>query len=498
MTMNMKHDSLFRPLLHAATLATGFGTIWFLLAVWIGSSLREAWPGDRRPVRERLVVTADGTPLIESVPLDNLSLVTYRDLDGNEHDMVESKNQIPAVYLYGRRETRFPFPSQPSWQQRIKVFINEREPAALWYFVHDGRPQGSGYFVGYERISNRVIGYIGLSGFRPVLVPPDDRIPVNSDLILGYEAWSSSPVWIDSGARMPRRPERWDLPPRLVHVPSGKLSRLVDLAARTVETIFESPEPIMSEGVPTLTSFSGFESTSRRPILVRAGSVIFKLDHEYNVIGTFTIPPEVNRSAAITWFEASDGRSVAEIAEPRKASEPLDQSFLKTRLLRIAQDGTIGASLELTLKTGANYESEQSTLFLMALALPAPALQLALQSFLALVGEPGHVEPGTLGAMLQRTWPSLLAVFALSSLLAALAWRRARAFGLSRREQAVWAGFVLLFGVPGCVGFLLHRRWPVREPCPNCQARSPRDRETCAECGAPFPAPAPKGIEIFA
>ena len=101
-------------------------------------------------------------------------------------------------------------------------------------------------------------------------------------------------------------------------------------------------------------------------------------------------------------------------------------------------------------------------------------------------------------AMLKQAWPSLLAVLALSSLLAAIAWRRARAFGLSRREQLVWAGFVLLFGVPAAVGFLLHRRWPVREPCPSCHLRCARDRDACAECGAPFPAPTLKGIEIFA
>ena len=37
-----------------------------------------------------------------------------------------------------------------------------------------------------------------------------------------------------------------------------------------------------------------------------------------------------------------------------------------------------------------------------------------------------------------------------------------------------------------------------REPCPNCQARVPRDRMACAECGTRFPDPRFKGIEIFA
>src|SRR4051812_43652676 len=183
MIMSKKYNSLFPSLLLAATLATGFGTLWFLLAIWIGTSLLQAWPGERKPLRESIVVTADGTPLIESIPLDNLSLVTYRDLSGNEHDVVERKDQIPGVYLNGKHETGRSFRSRPVWQQRIKVYMNEREPAALWYFVHDGGPQGSGYFVGYERVSNRMIGYIGLSGFRADPVPPDDRIPVGVELI---------------------------------------------------------------------------------------------------------------------------------------------------------------------------------------------------------------------------------------------------------------------------------------------------------------------------
>ena len=79
-----------------------------------------------------------------------------------------------------------------------------------------------------------------------------------------------------------------------------------------------------------------------------------------------------------------------------------------------------------------------------------------------------------------------------------MAWRRSRAFGLSRQGQIAWAVFVLLFGLPAYVGFLLYRRWPIREPCPICQTQVPRDRVACAECGTRFPDPALKGIEIFA
>src|SRR3954452_12441689 len=105
MIMNTKIKPILRPFLLAATLAAGFGTLWFVLTVWLGTSVGEAWR-DRSQIRlERLVVTADGTPLIESYPLDNYSLVSYRDLNGKVRDSLERKDLIPAVYLYGEQET---------------------------------------------------------------------------------------------------------------------------------------------------------------------------------------------------------------------------------------------------------------------------------------------------------------------------------------------------------------------------------------------------------
>jgi hypothetical protein len=493
-----RKSPLLRSFLLAATVATGFGTLWFVLTLWLGTTILEARQGKRRLYWESLVVTADGTPLIESVPRDNLSLTTYRDMNGRAHDAVERKDQLPAVYLSGEHETDALFLAQPTWPQRIKVFMDEREPAALWYFMHDDKPDGSGYFVGYERVSNRLIGYIGLSGFRANPVPPDDRIPVRGEQTLGYSNWSSAPISIYSGRDWGLRPDRWDVPPRLVHVPSGNNLRLVDLSARTVITVFEAPQPIVSVGIPTLSSFSGGEPTRRRPILVRSGQKIYRLDHEYKLISTFSIPPEVDRRSRVTWFEANDGQAVAECIAQNRGDELFDSSLTKPTVYRISEQGEVRELLELSLQNGANTPSEQAQLSLMALGLPAPAILLTAQSFMTIAGNQSQRSPAAPGTFLGQSWPALVAVVALSFVLAAMAWRRSRAFGLSKREQAVWAGFVFLFGVPAFAGYLLHRRWPVREPCPHCHSRCARDRDACAECGTPFPDPALKGTEIFA
>jgi hypothetical protein len=133
----------------------------------------------------------------------------------------------------------------------------------------------------------------------------------------------------------------------------------------------------------------------------------------------------------------------------------------------------------------------------MAVGAAAPAALVAGGSLMAMEN-PVPDYSTAIRAFLKRFWPSLAALLVISSVLAAVVWLWGGAFGLSRREQAVWTVFVLLFGVPACAGFLLHRRWPAREPCPHCHARSARDRGTCADCSTAFPPPALKGTEIFA
>jgi hypothetical protein len=134
----------------------------------------------------------------------------------------------------------------------------------------------------------------------------------------------------------------------------------------------------------------------------------------------------------------------------------------------------------------------------MALGLPAPAMLFAIGLLLVIATDQPQSYAAAVTALLKDSGPSLIAVVAVSIVLAILVQRRSRAFGLSRREQIAWSVFVLLFGLPAYVGFRLIRRWPTRQPCPNCHAQAPRDRLACAECGMRFPDPSLKGTEIFA
>lgn len=134
---------------------------------------------------------------------------------------------------------------------------------------------------------------------------------------------------------------------------------------------------------------------------------------------------------------------------------------------------------------------------LTAVAIPGPAPLFVVEAAAA-SNDQNRSYPAALAAMMAASLPWLVAVAVLATALAVAAWRRAGAFGLPARERAGWTAFVGLFGLPGWVGFRLHRRWPARAACPRCGARTPRDRSSCLACGEAFPAPAATGIEIFA
>ncbi len=165
---------------------------------------------------------------------------------------------------------------------------------------------------------------------------------------------------------------------------------------------------------------------------------------------------------------------------------------------RIAADGGIQDRFELALQSGSPVQSKQAQAFLLALGLPAPAVLFVVDLGVVIGIEGIRSYPAVFRALLGSAGPSLIVVFALSTGLAIMAWRRSGSFGLAKREQVAWAVFVLCFGLAAYLGLLLYRRWPIRQPCPNCRAQPPRDRAACAECGTRFPDPPLKGIEIFA
>ena len=107
--------SLLRQLAWAATLATGFGTLWFMLVVWLGTSIQQAWQGENRLVFERLQVRSDGTLLIQSNPQDDLSQVDLSRLERRCAGRPGQRRPAPRRASFRRRgRHRASFPRRPA------------------------------------------------------------------------------------------------------------------------------------------------------------------------------------------------------------------------------------------------------------------------------------------------------------------------------------------------------------------------------------------------
>jgi len=111
-----------------------------------------------------------------------------------------------------------------------------------------------------------------------------------------------------------------------------------------------------------------------------------------------------------------------------------------------------------------------------------PALRLPLERF----ANPDYQH---------NVWDVLSVIPALLS--AAAGWMMGRRYHFTGRDQAAWAGFHLIFGLPGLIAFFSVQEWPAKEPCPHCGKPRMVDREQCEYCGGVFAPPATNGTEIF-
>jgi ABC-type transport system involved in multi-copper enzyme maturation permease subunit len=94
-------------------------------------------------------------------------------------------------------------------------------------------------------------------------------------------------------------------------------------------------------------------------------------------------------------------------------------------------------------------------------------------------------------------WKDLLTSVVVAIVCAGIGWCQGRRYHFTVGCQLKWAGFHLLFGLPGLLGFLSVQEWPTRESCPNCKNLRLVDRDKCEHCGADFAPPPRNGTEIF-
>ncbi|HEV3302029.1 MAG TPA: hypothetical protein VG055_20410 [Planctomycetaceae bacterium] len=483
---------LLRRLFSATVLGTGFGVVWLVVVAVLGTTILQRFFTGEPIVRETIEVCADGTPLIETRRVR--AAEGYRDLDGRPPAAVGAPVLIQPVSLLGAegvegieyffRWGRF------NWEWRLKIFEDDQHQSNHWYFVHNGKENGAGYFVGYNWANNRRIGFLGESGFSENPVPVEQWIPVRRDLVI-WSQWSAVQLGQQDG-QVERQPYQVKsrIPAHLVYFPSGNRVRLVDLAQQTVRTVFEASAPI--EGINLANESSTTRVAQRPAILVRTAQGIYGLSHDHRLVWTLPLADDADRRHVALFYAVPDGQAVVII---RRGWEG---NIMRDMVYRVSAGGVMEKRQEVETKIGDLKWNQRGDGLLFAWVLPVPVVLPAVEALIMVRADmaDGYLDGCRL--MLYESWVALIGVSIISLALAATTWWHSTRFALPLRERIAWWFFVALTGLPGFVGYLLHRRWPLREKCPHCQAVTPLENGACAWCEQRFPGPAPKGTEVFA
>jgi hypothetical protein len=478
-----------QPLVLAAVLAAGFAVVWGLLGLWAVEVAGHVAGLD--PESEALVFLADGTPrLTRSAGRYGAQ---YCDLDGNP---VPAPVGDHAGHLNGHRLAAAPRPAKGDvpWDERVRCFSDGHTPAVYWYFVSDGRADGTGYFVGYDSRSRALVGYLGTAGFRDASPAAEELFPFGGRTsgphaavlcTLHHHNPTGHPPDHLSGQAPRGSVSTWD-----VYV-VGRDHKIyhAGLHNRTVHVALDEPRlrsAALAAGVN-----DPVRGTPYR-LAARTDDAVMVLDERGGLLQRYPIP-ETLRGRDLTFAETTTGEALLYWKSP--------DDFLATEAdYRIAWVAPDGRSREAagTLRAGGGVPLQ----VFAGVMVPSP---LVLGGYVV-IGRPydlcneglSATYPEALARALTEFWPALLIAQLVGAGLAVLCHRRQVRYGAGRAERVVWPLFVLLVGLPGWVGYRFGRSWPVRERCPACGVDVPRDRGACACCAADFPRPALRGTEVFA
>jgi hypothetical protein len=487
----MLRKDVFQPLVLATILSIGFAAICCLASMWVLNVYSEdtPWAG------EQLRFLPDGTPRVAFFPDGRRGGDHYRDLQGNPTP--------PPEAGIGRLLNCCSLPAHPpqqasdlDWDERVRSFADGRWPAIYWYFVSDGRPDGAGYFVGYDSKSNVRVGYLGTAGFRDEPLPAEELFPFNGPAwdaktrLLGHPGQNGSPtshpVSQSRAGPPPGFVSEWDV---YVFGRDGKLYH-ADLQARTVHVALESSRlrsAVFSAAPPDAARWMLFRLTARTE------DALLVLDAQGQELVRYPIP-EALRNLPFSFAESNAGEAVMYWNSPEDALA----TETEYRIFWVKPDG----SFRETATTLAHFGEKRPLQVYGGVVMPSP---LGLGGSIVRERSQELLRNGLETTLteafvraLREFWPALAIAQMIAFAFAVLCYRRQVRYGVGRVERIVWPLFVLLLGLPGWIGYRFGRSWPVLETCPACGGVVPRDRRDCARCAAEFPLPALKGTEVFA
>ncbi len=488
-----KRASLAASVGLALLLALGLGAAWAAVVAWCGSVVDD-WL--KRDNEYRYVqVLVDGTPVVIAQSRSDYSGQVVRTLDGKKvpaEDRIGmlEPNSLPGLREYSRTPRSLP------WDKRLSLLSDRRDPPAYWVFVHNGEWEGGGYFVGYDSKSKLRIGYLGTAGFRDAPPPSEERFDMDGRAFACQRALTGAFIYYSQlyyAYEFQGQPGAC-VPPWAGFMISGERILRFDLRQGTVDKIMDLPGAF---AVGMATRASPLDLERKRPALgtprplfltIRTADHLVIADPNGRELERYALPEPI-RNERVGFYLLNDHMVLANVSRQREGDGVAE-------FLWFDPSGRIARREEVLLSEASILGKPAAEKWAISACVPAPIGVAGAVAKRVFEESPDAGWSTALGRAWTETWPAFATVSLLGACLAALCYRRQKRYALP--GTAVWVAFVFLTGLPGLLGYLYHRRWPVLEPCPGCTKPSPRDREACAQCGTEFPRPAPKGVEVFA
>lgn len=482
-----------RPLVLALTLTVGLGVVWGFLAVWLGTIANSIAPS--KHISRRLSVLTDGTPYLSVYQRGMGSQV--HNLDGELVELDGPEGTINCAQLGNgaRKPIRWAW-GPPNWRTRLESFSVTGRKEQFWYFIHDGRQEGVGYFVGYDKFNSECLGFLGTDGWEQQRPTQERCFPLKlNDYAYGGDGITSAQTYrypLGYYAFSDNRNIGW--PTWAVAVRMGPKVVMVNLRDRTVEPLFEDPNLVAVACAQRLSN-EGNSGNYEQLIAMRLPEKVAFLSLEGELVTEYAIPEEF-RAEPVAVYLIPDSRAIFATA----SNDPILGRESAT-LIWTTRDAQELNRKEVTMTESEPARTARVSGWMAAGVCPAPGPLVPVLLFG--VGPEAEKRRHPKWTYMQAFQEScrqmplvLLGVVILGAVLSWLCVLRQRRYGLPWTRT--WASFVFLFGVPGYLAYLAHRRWPVRKACTECHEAAPRDRDACPFCETPFPEPEPKGIEVFA
>lgn len=461
------------PFALALILAVGLAVPYLIAAIWV-IEIYESWGRGKQPWwSERLIVTSVGVPLIKA---PHEGSIAFRMLNGTAASDALDPPEIQGAWLRAQlqAERRDDASSaNAGWAKRVIGFSFDASSSNYWYFVVTSTGSNRrGYFVGFNKRSWMRAGFIGLDGFHSDPLSADREFPLAHPVSL-YREPPIVATMLQTDGYTPIKGlsggQHWiGFARSLVYVNAIDRLLKVDLNEQTVKDALGTDDVTNLGRVVRQTTSGGWLRTGREALLYAARSpdrvtVLDTSDQSYH---EFRIPAEL-RHDDFVFYPLHDNTAIFDVSRgelrPNRDARELTWATLEGSVLR---------TKAVELEFARNWEKWASQEFLQAvIALPAPLVTSALPCILD--------SSGGSASLLDRYRVSLPAI-GLSILIAVVAILLAANLHRKYRvpSSLPWLAFVFLLGLPGYIGYRLHRRWPIREQAP--------------------PAPVLTGVEIFA